>query len=61
MDHYTRAVQPVRNHFEDVNVGLGVIKTRCVDKMDIEAWELWEGNLENGYFVCDSKPCPTIP
>ena len=54
MDHYTRAVQPVRNHFEDVNVGLGrVIKTRCVDKMDIEAWELWEGNLENGYFVCE--------
>ena len=46
-------MQPVRNHFEDVNIGLGrVIKPRCVDKMDIETWKLREGNLENGYFVC---------
>jgi len=53
MDHYTRVMQPVRNHFEDVNVRLGrVIKTRCIDKMDIETWKLREGNLGNGYFVC---------
>ena len=46
-------MQPVRNHFEDVNVGLGcVIKTRCIYQMEIEAWKLGEGNLENGYFVC---------
>jgi len=52
INHYTRVVQPVRDHFENVNIGYPcVIKARRINEMNIRTWKALEGNFVNRYFA----------
>jgi hypothetical protein len=50
---YVRIIQPVRNLFEDINIGsVGVVETGCIDKTNIGVKYFWDRKSDDRYVVC---------